>query len=107
MVHPIFKTIYLKNLNKFELHHFNMYVEQGKAGGHTRQHFPLPCHILDFCLQTATTVRSSMPQHLSLPPVFAFLNDKYRAVKQEKNDMNIFKSFKTEKFKQNQTLWKN
>jgi len=48
-----------------------------------------------------------MPQHLSLPPVFAFLNDKYRAVKQEKNDMNIFKSFKTEKFKQNQTLWKN
>ena len=46
--------------------------EWGSAGGYKPQHFPLPCHILAFFFQQPTTVRSSMPQNLSLLAIITF-----------------------------------
>ena len=43
--------------------------------------FPFHATYYSFCLPAAMTVWSSMPQHLSLPAIITFLNDKYRALK--------------------------
>ena len=61
--------------------------ERGKAGGLKPQHFPLPCLISSFLFSCSQEPQPyggfSMPQHLSLPAVITFLNDKLRATKQQ------------------------